>query len=64
VIELGTAMDHVPAAVVDEARRRELPLVVLHRPIPWVEVTEVVHRTILVRQASLLQRGQPRRLEP
>jgi purine catabolism regulator len=58
VIELGTAMDHVPAAVVDEARRHDLPLVVLHRPIPWVEVTEVVHRTILVRQAALLQRGQ------
>jgi purine catabolism regulator len=58
IIELGTAMDQVPSAAIDEARRHELPLVVLHRPIPWVEVTEAVHRTILVRQAELLERGQ------
>jgi purine catabolism regulator len=58
VIELGTAMDQVPGAVIDEARRHDLPLVALHRPVPWVEVTEAVHRTILLRQAALLERGQ------
>ena len=58
VIELGTAMQRVPGAVIDEARRHDLPLVILHRPIPWVEVTEAVHRAIVVRQAALLERGQ------
>jgi PucR family transcriptional regulator, purine catabolism regulatory protein len=58
VIELGASMRGVPGAVVDEARRHRLPLIVLHRPIPWIEVTEAVHRTIVSRQAALLERGQ------
>jgi PucR family transcriptional regulator, purine catabolism regulatory protein len=58
VIELGAGMRGVPSAVVDEARRHQLPLIVLHRPIPWVEVTEAVHRTIVSRQSALLERGQ------
>jgi purine catabolism regulator len=58
VIELGRAMQRVPGAVVDEARRHDLPLIVLHRPVPWVEVTEAVHRAILVHKTALLERGQ------
>ena len=58
VIELGAAMRQVPRAMIDEARRHDLPLVALHRPIPWVEVTEAVHRAIVARQAALLERGQ------
>jgi purine catabolism regulator len=58
IIELGTALQKVPAAVIDEARRLELPLVALHHPVPWVQVSEPVHRAILVRQAALLERGQ------
>jgi PucR family transcriptional regulator, purine catabolism regulatory protein len=58
VIELGAGMRRVPTALVDEARRRSLPLVVLHRAVPWVEITEAVHRTIVRRQADLLERGQ------
>lgn len=58
VIELGTATPDVPRAVTDEAKRHDLPLVALHHPIPWVEVTEAVHRAIVARQAELLERGQ------
>jgi purine catabolism regulator len=58
VIEVGSGMKRIPATVVDEARKQDLPLIVLHRPIPWVEVTEAVHRTIVRRQDDLLERGQ------
>jgi purine catabolism regulator len=58
VIELGAATPDVPRAVTDEAKRHELPLVALHQPIPWVEVTEAVHRAIVASQAALLERGQ------
>src|SRR5262245_16856915 len=58
IIELGTAMQTVPAALIEEAGRQELPLVALHHPVPWVQVSEPVHRAILVRQAALLERGQ------
>lgn len=58
VIELGSGMRRVPTSVVAEARRHDLPLVILNRPIPWVEVTEAVHRAIVHRQALLLERGQ------
>ncbi|UGS37055.1 PucR family transcriptional regulator [Capillimicrobium parvum] len=58
IIELGPGMQHVGGAMVAEAHRCELPLIVLHHAIPWIEVTEAVHRTIVHHQASLLERGQ------
>jgi purine catabolism regulator len=58
VIELGNALHQIPRAIVDEARREDLPLVVLHQPVPWVEVTEAVHRAIVGHHAALLERGQ------
>jgi PucR family transcriptional regulator, purine catabolism regulatory protein len=57
VIELGTALQTVPPALIEEARRLQLPLVALHHPVPWIQVSEPVHRAILVRQAALLERG-------
>jgi purine catabolism regulator len=58
MIELGAGMKRVPSALVAEASEHDLPLIVLHRPIPWVDVTEAVHRAIVNRQAWSLQRGQ------
>jgi purine catabolism regulator len=58
VIELGKAMRRVPTPLIDEARGHDLPLIVLHQPIPWIAVTEAIHREIVVHQAALLERGQ------
>ena len=58
VIELGSGVDAVGAQLVAEARARDLPLIVLHRPTPWVEVTETIHRAIVSRQDALLQARQ------
>jgi purine catabolism regulator len=57
-MSLGWAYRRTPAALVDEARRLELPLVLLHRPIPFVEVTEQVHTAILNQQFALTQKAE------
>jgi purine catabolism regulator len=56
-IELGTTFDKVPAALVEEAETRGLPLVALHREVPFVEITEALHREIVNRQFVLMRRG-------
>lgn len=58
VIELHTSIAHVPKAVVAEAEARKMPLIALHREIPFVEVTESLHREIVNRQALALERAE------
>ncbi|MFC7671818.1 PucR family transcriptional regulator [Mycolicibacterium sp. GCM10028919] len=50
VVELGASLRSVPASVAATARDMNLALVVLHRPIKFVEVTETVHRRIVAEQ--------------
>jgi PucR family transcriptional regulator, purine catabolism regulatory protein len=57
VIELGSALMSVPEPIVREARERQMPLIVLHQQVAFVEITEVVHREILGHHAALLERG-------
>jgi len=54
VLELGSALARTPPVVLEEARRRELPLVELHEEIAFVEVAEQLTRRIATRQAALL----------
>jgi purine catabolism regulator len=58
VIELHTSIDKVPKAVILEAEERKLPLIALHREIPFVEVTEALHREIVNRRALGLERAE------
>lgn len=58
VIELGSALGSVPAVMVAEANRRELPLIALHRPIPFIKATEVIHRWLLSHQSAVAERGE------
>lgn len=57
VIELSPTLTGLPPELLQEARAHDVPLVALHRPIPWVEVTETIHRAIVRRQDGLVQRG-------
>ena len=50
VVELGAEFPAVPDGVVRAARRADFPLVVLHRTVRFVEVTEEVHRAIVAEQ--------------
>ncbi|OMC37364.1 hypothetical protein A5740_05105 [Mycobacterium sp. GA-1841] len=56
-IELGRVFDRLPDELVDQARRRNLPLIALHRELPFVEVTEAAHQAIMSHQLRLMEQG-------
>lgn len=55
VLELGTHYRYVPAVVVEAARERGLALVVLHREVKFVTLTEAVHSRIITGQTDALR---------
>ncbi|MFI1396422.1 PucR family transcriptional regulator [Streptomyces sp. NPDC020681] len=58
VVELGPRFSRLPAAVVETARAAGLPLVQLHREVPFVSVTEEVHTEIVNGHYALLRRAE------
>ncbi|MGW5739512.1 MULTISPECIES: PucR family transcriptional regulator [Streptomyces] len=57
VVELGPRFTRLPAAIVETARAAGLPLVQLHREVPFVTVTEEIHTEIVNGHYALLQRA-------
>jgi purine catabolism regulator len=58
VVELGTRFTRLPAALVDTARAAGLPLVQLHREVPFVTVTEEIHTEIVNGHYALVRRAE------
>ncbi|MBC9715260.1 PucR family transcriptional regulator [Streptomyces sp. TRM66268-LWL] len=58
VVELGPRFARLPAAIVDTARTAGLPLVQLHREVPFVTVTEEIHTEIVNGHYTLLQQAE------
>ncbi|MEU9213802.1 PucR family transcriptional regulator [Streptomyces sp. NPDC048415] len=58
VVELGPRFARLPAALVETARTAGLPLVQLHREVPFVTVTEEVHTEIVNGHYALLQQAE------
>ncbi|MER7736330.1 PucR family transcriptional regulator [Streptomyces erythrochromogenes] len=58
VVELGPRFTRLPATLVETARAAGLPLVQLHREVPFVAVTEEVHTEIVNGHYALLQRAE------
>ncbi|MFD9498702.1 PucR family transcriptional regulator [Streptomyces sp. NPDC060035] len=58
VVELGPRFSRLPAAIVDAARAAGLPLVQLHREVPFVAVTEEIHTEIVNEHYALLQQAE------
>ncbi|MBA4865755.1 PucR family transcriptional regulator [Streptomyces sp. PSKA54] len=58
VVELGPRFTRLPAAVVETARAVGLPLVQLHREVPFVAVTEEVHTEIVNFHYALHQQAE------
>lgn len=56
-IELGRVFASLPAELIDQAQRRNLPLIALHRELPFVEVTEAAHQAIMNHQLRLMEQG-------
>jgi purine catabolism regulator len=57
VIELGTSLPAVSAGMRDAAAAAQLPLVVLHREVAFVRVTEAIQSELLNRRYGLLREG-------
>lgn len=57
-VELGTAFEQMPPALVEAAQRHDLPLIAFHRELRFVEVTEAVHRAIIDHGGELQRRGE------
>ncbi|MFF3513565.1 PucR family transcriptional regulator [Streptomyces sp. NPDC002573] len=58
VVELGPRFTRLPAALVETARTAGLPLVQLHREVPFVTVTEEIHTEIVNGHYAVLQRAE------
>ena len=58
VIELGRNFGSIPAAMIHAAEEHCLPLIAPEREIPFVEVTEAVHRAIINYQYQLLSQAE------
>jgi len=51
-VEVGRSLPNMPDEVTDEARRLGLPLLALHRMVPFVRITEAANRAIVARGLS------------
>ncbi|MFD3585716.1 PucR family transcriptional regulator [Streptomyces sp. NPDC058683] len=51
-VEIGRSLPSMPPEVTDEARARGLPLLALHRVVPFVRITEAANRAIVARGLS------------
>ncbi|WP_393099457.1 PucR family transcriptional regulator [Streptomyces sp. LN325] len=58
VVGLGPRFTRLPAALVETARSAGLPLVQLHREVPFVAVTEEIHTEIVNGHYALLQQAE------
>ncbi|MCB0942730.1 MAG: PucR family transcriptional regulator ligand-binding domain-containing protein, partial [Mycobacterium sp.] len=58
VIELGLHVDRIPDSVLEGGRGLALPVIVLHRRVRFVDVTEQVHREIVADQYAEVAYGQ------
>ena len=58
VVELGGRFSSLPAPLVDTARARGLPLVQLHRRVPFVTVTEEIHTEIVNGHYAMLRSAE------
>ncbi|MGW6745770.1 PucR family transcriptional regulator [Streptomyces sp. NPDC055025] len=58
VVELGSRFERLPTALVEAARAAGLPVVQLHREVPFVSVTEEVHTEIVNGHYALLRQAE------
>ncbi|MEU8569725.1 PucR family transcriptional regulator ligand-binding domain-containing protein, partial [Streptomyces pathocidini] len=58
VVELGARFAELPPALLEAARSRGLPLVQLHRQVPFVSVTEEIHTEIVNGHYSMLRSAE------
>ncbi len=56
-VELGQVFSQPPGPLVRTAVEHDLPLVILHREVPFIELTEAINKGLLGRQLSYVRRA-------
>lgn len=54
-LELGQGLDRAPEAMIRSCNAHNLPLIVLHRQVRFVQITQRLHQRILARQTEALE---------
>ncbi|MFD5599072.1 PucR family transcriptional regulator [Leucobacter sp. NPDC058333] len=54
ILELGAHFDAAPAELVDACERHGIPLIVLHREVRFVQITQRIHQRVLAAQTEAL----------
>lgn len=54
ILELGAHFDAAPAELVNACERHAIPLIVLHREVRFVQITQRVHQRVLAAQTEAL----------
>lgn len=57
IMEVGRTFVQLPEEFVVSARRHQLPLITMHRVVPFVEFTEVIHPLLIAPEVEGLRRG-------
>jgi PucR family transcriptional regulator, purine catabolism regulatory protein len=57
-VELGRRYSRLPDALIEAAGRHGVPLIVFHREVPFVEITEAVHARIIDAQLAELRASE------
>jgi purine catabolism regulator len=57
-LELGRTFAATPQPLADAAKEHDLPLVVFHGVIPFIEVTETVHQLLITREVEGLRAAE------
>ncbi|MGO3146433.1 MAG: PucR family transcriptional regulator [Leucobacter sp.] len=55
VFELGTRFDETPSALIEACASYDVPLIVLHREVRFVQITQRVHQRVLAAQNEALE---------
>lgn len=58
IMEVGRTFVHLPKEFVDAAEKHQLPLITMHRVIPFVEFTEVIHPLLIAPEVESLRRAE------
>lgn len=58
LLELGTYLQSAPQELIAACRQMSFPLVILHKPVAFIAISEAIHRSLLAAQTEQLQAKQ------
>ena len=57
-LEMGTYMSEIPEEVITIANQHQFPIIIFHKQVPFVEITQDIHSLIINRQYQKITRAR------